>query len=170
MAEALLGVVSGGISVVTVAAQISSTIIKLKSLYDELREAPEDIGLLIEEVESLGLLLADIREDQNHNFMPSETFDTGSASRCLEHCIRGANHLKTLVADLGVEIAASDGLKKKWVCARVVLSKNKIEKYKLRLERAVRLLSLSYHCYTRFAAMFSYPLQLEPLKLFHQEA
>lgn len=47
MAE-VLGVLASGISVGTLAAQIVNSVTKLKSYWDEIKEAPEDIKLLIE--------------------------------------------------------------------------------------------------------------------------
>ena len=44
MAE-LVGVVASGISIATLAAQIASSIVKLKSYWNELQDAPEDIWL-----------------------------------------------------------------------------------------------------------------------------
>ena len=154
MAE-LLGVVASGISIVTIAAQISSSVIKLKSYYDELNEAPEEIRSLIERVEILSMLLTQIRDDQGGNSLPSGTLDASSASRCLENCLTGADRLKELVDDLGAEVALSKGLKKKWIGFKVLLRKTKIDKFKNRLEGAIVLLNLSYQCYMRFGILSS---------------
>ncbi|KAL9114818.1 MAG: hypothetical protein Q9187_007399, partial [Circinaria calcarea] len=155
MAE-VVGVVASGISIATLAAQIANSVTKLKSYWDELKEAPEDIRLLIEEIEDLNLLLYDVEDDQRRNAMSSKLLDNTSASRCLEHCKRGADSLKELTDDLATDLNGPDKLRRKWASAKVVLKKDKIEKYKARLERAIRLLSLSHHSYTRAL------LQLQP--------
>lgn len=148
MAE-IVGVVASGINIASLVAQIANSVTKLKSYWDELKEVPEDIGLLIEEIEDLYLLLYDIQDDQRRNPMSSKLLDNASTSRCLEHCKRGADGLKKLADDLGSDINTPDRLRRKWASAKVVFKKDKIEKYKARLERAIRLLSLSHQCYTR---------------------
>ena len=149
MAEVVVGVVASGISIASLIAQVANSVTKLKSYWDELKEAPEDIRLLIEEIEDLYLLLYDIEDDQRQNPMSSKLLDSASASRYLEHCKRGADNLKKLTEDLGDDMNAPDRFRRKWASAKVVFKKDKIEKYKARLERAIRLLSLSHQCYTR---------------------
>ena len=62
MAERV-GVIASGISIAALAAQIANSVTKLKSYWDEVKEAPEDIQTLVEEIEALQLLLLDIIED-----------------------------------------------------------------------------------------------------------
>ena len=157
MAE-VLGVVASGISIANLVAQIANSVTKLKSYWDELQEAPEDIRLLIEEIEDLYLLLYHIEDDQRRNPMSSKFLDNASASRCLEHCKRGADSLRKLTDDLGSDINAPDRFRRKWASAKVVFKKDKIEKYKARLERAIRLLTLSHQCYTRLEYITVVPL------------
>jgi len=159
MAE-VLGLAASGISIATLTVQIANSVAKLKSYWDELKEVPEDVRLLVEEIEDLQLLLSDIEADQRRNPISSTVLDTNSASRCLEHCKRGADRLKELTDDLGVDIMASNRFRSKWASARVILKKDKIEKYKSRLERAIRLLSLSHLCYTRLVILRSYVLSI----------
>ena len=147
----VIGVISGGITIAALAAQVTSSVAKLKQYWDLIQDAPEEIRYLIEEVEDLSLLLADIEEDQIRNPISSIILDITSASRCLDHCKRGADRLRELVEDLGANLNSSNNLKKKWGSAKVLLRKDKIEKYKTDLERAVRLLSLSHQCYTLLA-------------------
>ena len=153
MAE-IVGVIASGISIGTLAVQITSSIAKLKDCWSQIKEAPEDIRMLVEEIEDLHLLLCDIENDRAQNPMSSALLDKVSAARCIEHCKRGANRLKELVDDLENEIYRRSGLKRKWASTKAVLEKTKIEKYKSRLENAVRLLSLAYQCYTRYATKF----------------
>ena len=58
MAEAV-GLVAGGINIGTVAVQIISSILKIRSYLEQVRDAPEDIHDLIEELENVCNLLAD---------------------------------------------------------------------------------------------------------------
>ena len=112
MAE-LVGIVASGISIAGLVVQIALSVTKLKLYWDDLEEAPEDIRSLVEEIESLYLLLYDIEEDQRRNPISNKILDTTSTSRCLELCKRGADCLKKLV-DLSTDIDVSSSLRRKW--------------------------------------------------------
>ena len=157
MAEAIVGLAASSISIATLVVQITNSIAKLKSYWDQLNEAPEDIRLLMEELEDIHLLLLEIEDDQRWNPFSSTILERNTKSRCLEHCRRAADSLKTLTDELEVDFNLSNKLKSKWASAKVVLKKDKIEKYRLRLERSIRLLSLSQQCYTRSVFMMLIP-------------
>ena len=148
MAE-LVGVVASGISIGTFAAQITSSFVKLKTFWDEVRDIPEDIQDLIEELEDLYYLLTDLEEDRQRNPVSSLILDSTTTSRCLSRCKQGADQLKELTDELNSDIQKRSKLGKKWVSTKVVFKKERLERYKKRLERAIRLLSLSHQLYTR---------------------
>ena len=141
MAE-VAGVVASGISIGTLAAQITSSLIKLQSYWDQVRDAPEEVRDLLEELRDLSNVIADIEADQQQNPMSGAILN--STSTCLRHCKEGADRLKELVDSLQVKLEASSKFKRKWGLAKVVLKKDQIDKYKASLERAIRLLSLSH--------------------------
>jgi len=147
MAE-IVGLVASGISITTLAVQIANSLAKLKSYWTDIIEAPEEITLLIEELDGLYDLLADIDKHQHRNPVSSTVLNGTSISRCQENCRRAATQLKELTDDLSADINAQHRLKKRWASAKVVFMKDKIKKYKSRLKSAIRLLSLSYQCYT----------------------
>lgn len=155
MAE-VVGVVASGATIGALATGITSSIIKLKSYWDQVQDAPDDIHDLIEELEDLSYLLADIEDDQRQNPVSSLILDSTSTSRCLQHCKQGADRLKELTDSLSADLDASNKMKRKWASAKVVTKKNQIDRYKSKLERAIRLLSLSHQLYTRAL------LQLQP--------
>ncbi len=149
MAE-VIGVVASGATIGTLATGVTSSIFKLKSYWDQVQGAPDDIHDLIEELEDLSYLLRDIEDDQRQNPMSSLILDSTSTSRCLQHCKQGADRLKELTDNLSTDLGASNKAKKKWASAKVVLKKNQVDRYKAKLERAIRLLSLSHQLYTRW--------------------
>lgn len=57
--------------------------------------------------------------------------------------------MKELTGNLSADLDASRKMKRRWASAKVVLKKEKIDRYKAKLERAIRLLSLSYQLYSR---------------------
>lgn len=150
MAEVIIGVVASGITIGALAAQITSSTIKLKSYWSQVQNAPEEIQDLIEDAELLSHILAEIEDDQRRNPISNLILDTTSTSRCLSYCKEGADQLKVLTDELNRDLDASTGkLRKELASAKVVFKKEKIERYRARLERAVRRLSLSHQMYTR---------------------
>ena len=66
------------------------------------------------------------------------------STACIEHCRRGVDHLEHLTARLSNELDAKSATKRRWAAAKVVLKRERVERYKTKLEQAIRLLSLSY--------------------------
>lgn len=149
MAEAI-GIVASSITIGTLATGITSSIFRLKSYWDQIQDAPDDIRDLLEELEDLGYIIADIEEDQQQNPMSSIILDSTSSSRCLQRCRQGVDRLKDLADDLCTDIGSSNRLRCKRASTKVLLKKAQIERLRARLERAVRLLSLSHQLYTRY--------------------
>jgi hypothetical protein len=62
MAE-VIGVVSGAITFATVLVQIGKTIITLKECYNDLRDAPDDLRKLVQQIEIFSKILVHVEED-----------------------------------------------------------------------------------------------------------
>ena len=146
MAE-LVGVVASGVGIGALAASITKSVIKIKSFWDDMRDVPDDIGDLMEQIEGLQYLLSHIEDGQSRNPYPSFLLDRSSMARCLSICKRTADQLKTIADDLSVDIHTNKKIHKKWASAKVVLKKDKLEKYQRKLRGAVSLLSLSHQSY-----------------------
>jgi hypothetical protein len=149
MAE-VIGVLASGISIGTLAAQIASSITTLKSYWDEVKEVPEVVSNLLEDIEDLHSILGDIKDDRIRNPISSLLLDGTSPAKCLTHCRKAATRLSELVDELGADIDASNQFKRKKAAIKVVLTKKKLARYMKKLERTVWLLTLSHQCYTRF--------------------
>ena len=78
MAEAI-GIASGAITFATVVVQVGQSILTLKNCWDEMRDAPHDIRKLVEEIELLGLILADIEDDLSQDSIYSALEDNKHA-------------------------------------------------------------------------------------------
>jgi Sec-independent protein translocase protein TatA len=144
MAE-VLGVVASGITIGALAVQVGSSIKKLKTLWEEIQDAPSSINLLINEVGTLHLILCDIETNQAQNSSISSTHTVNS----LSHCRVGAERLKELVEDLSRDINSKRKAVRKFAAFKVVLEKPKIEKYQMDLERAKSSLILAQTLYNR---------------------
>jgi hypothetical protein len=144
MAE-LVGLIASGVSLGALAGQIASSLVKLKSYLDQVRDAPEDIHILLDEIEDLHFLLSDIEDDQSRNSHSAMLLDNSSVSRCLDHCRRGAERLRRVVDDMAGHIP----MKRRWTAAKIIWKRDRVEKYKAELASAVRLLALSHQIYIR---------------------
>ena len=149
MAEAI-GIVASSVTIGTLVTGITSSICKIRSYWDQIQDAPEEIRDLLEELEDLGCIIADIEEDQQRNPISSIILDSKSSTRCLQRCRQGADRLRDLADDLSTDISSSNRLSFKRACVKVVLKEAQIKRYRARLKRAVRLLSLSHQLYTRY--------------------
>lgn len=148
MAE-VLGVVASGVGIGSLVGQIASSVMKLKSYMDLVKDAPEDIRILIDEIEDLQLLISDIEDDRARYPYPDLLVKSGSALRCLAHCRRGVERLRHVVDRMAVDFSSITPLKRKLVAASVIWKRDTIEKYKAELASALRLLTLSHQIYTR---------------------
>lgn len=153
MAE-VVGIIASGISIGSLAAQIGSSILKLKGYWDEIQEAPEVVRGLIEDIEDLHSVLTDIEDDQTRNPISALLLDGNSRTRCLNHCQKAAARLEELLNEMRADIDASKRLRRKWAASRAVLKRDKIDRYRDKLERTVRMLALSEQCYTRLEPLF----------------
>ena len=82
--------------------------------------------------------------------MSSLILDSLSTSRCLQRCRQGADRLKELTDNLSTDLDISNKAKRKWASAKVMLKKSQVDRYKAKLESAIRLLTLSHQIYTRW--------------------
>ena len=110
MAE-VLGAVASGISIGTLAAQVVNSVTKLKSYWDEIKEAPEDIQLLMEQIEDLQFILTEMEEDQHRNPMSGTILNSATIARCLNRCKKGADALEDLADDLSADIDSPNRIK-----------------------------------------------------------
>jgi hypothetical protein len=148
MAE-VFGLIASGVSIGALAGQIASSVVKLKSYLDQVRDAPEDITILIDEINDLHFLLSDIEDDQRRNPYSAILLDNKSASRCLDHCKRGVERLRRVVDEMTVEFECLKPMNRRWKAAKMIWKRDKADKYRAELASAVRLLTLSHQIYTR---------------------
>ena len=79
--------------------------------------------------------------------------DSPLFSQCLQRCKQGLDRLKEITVALSVDLDAANKLRRKWGSAKVVLKKAQLDRYRVKLERAVRLLALAHQLYTRYARL-----------------
>ena len=152
-----MDVVASSITIGALAVNIANSVVKLKNCWDSIQDAPEDVQFLIERVELLSQILRDIEDDQTQNSVSSKLLDDSTASKCLKTCKAAADRLAQLTEQMATSIDTSRQLKRKWICAKVVLKKDKVLKFEKELQSCISLLQLSHETYTRSVRLTSIP-------------
>lgn len=138
MAEAL-GIVASGIAVGQLTAEIGRSIVKLKGLWDEVKEAPDTVQCMIDELDLLQLTLEGIEKDMDDKtaaiFVPA-------LEPVMKHCQAAGQSLSNIANDFKSQITASRSARRGLGKLRVALDKDVIQKHANRLQSAIRLLSL----------------------------
>lgn len=141
MAEAI----ASGITIGALAIGITKSATKLKSTWDQVRDAPDDILYLVGELERISYMLAD--DFQQRNAMSSLVLDPVSISRCLQRCKEEVDRLKELIDGLSNNLEHPSKFKKRWAAAKTVLKKDQINRYRVRLDGTLRTLTLAHQMY-----------------------
>jgi hypothetical protein len=138
----MLGIVASGIGVASLAIQIGDSVMKLKDFWNAVKEAPEEVNYLIEEIETLSLVLSEIGANGDND----DTAQIGSASskKCLDLCRRGAEVLSTVVKEAEQEIAK----KKRIGSVKMALKKGLVDSLRDRLKTVQFMLMLSNQTYS----------------------
>ncbi|KAM0332045.1 hypothetical protein ACHAQA_002314 [Verticillium albo-atrum] len=151
MAE-VLGIVTGSIALLEVASRLGGRVLKLKQLLDEVQEIPETIRDLLEQMEVVDSMLAQMDGHLNPSAATSSTWpmlqnDT-FAIQSFEYCRRTNNELAKLIDDLSADIAASKRSKRGLAKAKVYLKKDSMERCEKRMQKALFLVQLAQTSYT----------------------
>ncbi|CZR66958.1 uncharacterized protein PAC_16857 [Phialocephala subalpina] len=118
MAE--VGLIASGMGIASLGIQIGSGIIKLKQLWDDVKDAPEEIQYLLEEIDMCSQVLSAVDDDD----LPP------SATKSLELCLRVARLLKATVEELEASLAK----RKRLGGFKCVLKRGAIDKLRERLK------------------------------------
>ncbi|KAF5870908.1 uncharacterized protein Bfra_009463 [Botrytis fragariae] len=156
MAE-VLGTVASGIGVAQLAGNLASSIIKLKGYWDQVQDAPDDIGFLVREIDAHHLILRSILESQAKiasSGRPSNTFLENS----LKLCEDSLNELNELVKVLGKEINSSNKWRSKLGATKVVLKNDQLKRLKKRMKNASRLMNLAITWQTNATLQEQFPI------------
>jgi hypothetical protein len=132
------------ISIASITIQITDSIKKLKDFWDMVKDAPEEIAYMIEEMEVLGLVMSDVERAIKSNTPSAEcTVDAIASARCLGLCKRGAEGLEKIVSDLAQELEKGG----KRAGFKSALKKNTIDRLRERLRNVQSLMVLSQQTY-----------------------
>jgi hypothetical protein len=124
-----------GLGIASLALQVSECIMRLKSFWDYVKDAPEEIKHLIEEIKTLSLVLLD--------FDTSEHPRHEATSRCYQSCKKAVGTLDSVVKEVESEIKK----RKRVGSVKAVLKKGEIEKLRERLVTMQSMLMLANNMY-----------------------
>ncbi|KAF7859741.1 hypothetical protein EAF04_008820 [Stromatinia cepivora] len=130
-----LGVVGSAIGIASFAIQLGDGIFKLKSFWDSVKDAPEEIFHILDELDTMQVVVAEIEEGLGGNTA------SPAAVKSLQLCKKGMRILNDVMNEMEREMQS----KRKWACVKVVLKREFLEKMEKRLERANMLLMMSHH-------------------------
>ncbi|KAI3319588.1 hypothetical protein HD806DRAFT_508535 [Xylariaceae sp. AK1471] len=146
MAEAL-GIAASGIAVAQITTQVGTAVVKLKRLWDEVKNVPDDITYLMQQIECLDPVLWAAENSFIPSEMPSSLWDDVAAKRSTELCHKALSALTDLVDDLSLKLNHPRRLERKVAAIKIALKKDAFSKLEKQLEFAVRMLTLSQQTY-----------------------
>lgn len=144
MAE-VFGVITGAISVGSLAIQIFDSIQKLHEFCNAVQDVPRDFFRILEELELLGSILIELENDSETQGILTEKVRLPSVKDPLDYCRRAAQELNNLVIELSY-YSKDTKIRRKWAAVKAVLKKDRVVGIQKRLESAKSMLNLAISC------------------------
>lgn len=154
MAE-VLGVVASGIAIAQIAGQAGGAVLKLKQLWDEVRDVPNTIAELMEQIDCLDPALWETENHFNDQEIPRFFFDHVAAHRSTEYCRKALEKLSNITNDLAALVRSRKSMRRNINCVRVVLRREEIKGLEQRLRNAIGVLQIAQQNYIMSA--WNYP-------------
>lgn len=146
MAEAL-GIAASGITVAQLSSQVGGAVLKLKQLWDEVKDVPEDIADLMEQIDCLDPVLWETENNFNQGALPSIVWDELASKKTTMYCRKALHNLTQMVDELNHQINNSNKYCRKMAAIKVLIKKDILKKLERRLENAVKMLTLAQQSY-----------------------
>ncbi|KAL8904039.1 MAG: hypothetical protein Q9207_003531 [Kuettlingeria erythrocarpa] len=134
--------ISMSASILTIGAfavQALNSIQYSHELYTSIKDAPERLGSLLEELKSLSKLL----ESFHNNALDKTGGWKDGLDTALAYCTKALESIETFSSELNESIPPAKGGRRQWAAFKVTLSEKKLKHYATRLERAKSMLSLA---------------------------
>ncbi|XDG07273.1 hypothetical protein ABKA04_006888 [Annulohypoxylon sp. FPYF3050] len=146
MAE-VLGVIASGIAIAQVAGTAAGAVVKLKKLWDEVKNVPERISDLMEQIDCLDPILWEAEQQVLQNRLPPQLWDDTVAIRSTKYCRKALQKLTHVAKDLASQIDSKRRVERGISRTKVLLKKDRLRDLEQRLESAVRMLQLAQQGY-----------------------
>ncbi|KAJ6789150.1 hypothetical protein PWT90_11073 [Aphanocladium album] len=142
MAEAV-GVIAAGVAFAEVVVKISKHVFTLKHMWEDFKEIPENVRLLIGDIELLSRVLQEMEADINRPNLEGVCLTDGIGSLILTTCRGALDVLSLSVEEIFQELKAAKRIKRAVVKAKLVLMKDFWSKTEKRLSRVVWMLGVA---------------------------
>ena len=159
--------------VVASSLEIIGTVLKLRRLWKEVKEAPARVFDLLEEVEFIGRLLSNAQDIPSLVELPASLDHVSYLSKSTAMCQMAAKSLRDVVQALDEKLNAPQSLRRKLAVVKAYLKKDDIQRLTTKLDRAVQLLVLAnqhvqsvQNAYI-LANMYSLYVRIVPRRLTH---
>lgn len=144
-----LDLAAGVIAIVTATGQAAKLTFKLKKLCDDIKEAPDEIRDLLDDLEATGEVLQAIEGQLQDATAPAEAWGTSRLEAVLRRSQLAVKPLEEALSLLQQELDRSQGrARRKLVSAKIVLKKPVLDRLEGKLRRALQLLQLSTQIHT----------------------
>lgn len=149
MAE-VLGVVASGIAVVQIAGKATTTVLKLKQLWDQVKYVPEAILDLMEQLECLEPALSQLENRIEISQTLEGTSHTSSKQQSVIYCRRAFDKRSGLVEQLSAQINQNQRHKRTLERVKVVLKKEQLKQAEASLNSVIRMLTIAQQCHVTY--------------------
>ncbi|KAI4156645.1 MAG: hypothetical protein L6R39_001072 [Caloplaca ligustica] len=134
-----LSVSASAITIGALAVQTVSTIKKAHDLYSAIKDAPENLRSLLEELQLLSTLLASFTECARPHHGSG-----GGLVIALAYCKDTLESIQTFSIDLENAVLRAKWASRQWTALKITFQERKLKGHLNRLERAKSLLSLAH--------------------------
>lgn len=132
-------------SVITICALAAQTVSAFQQTYElcsSIKHTPEDLRLLLEELQLLSMLLSGFEDNASE-----PTYGAGGGfSTALEHCKHALESIQLFCKDLEDSIFKIKRGMRPWTAFKAMLSEKRVKSYLYRLDRAKSMLFLAHQC------------------------
>ena len=132
-----LSATASGMAVISLAFQLGNSLKQLHDFWDSVREAPDDIHTIQEELELLSSVLAEMANEMQHSG-PDQTL-----TRALKTCCDKVNKLTRITNEMEPGFASRSLRIRKWTAFKAVFKSEKIQKFQKVLEELKSTLILA---------------------------
>lgn len=144
----MVGIVSGGIAMAGLAGNLAKSTIALKALWDRFQHVPESIQSLLDHLEVIYPLIAEM--EASFVACPTPLASMGTAASCVKLATKSLNALNGLAKDIQTNLDSTMARKRNKAKVKALLKADTMRQYQERLDAALRTLSLCLLTYNTY--------------------
>ncbi|KAK8052556.1 hypothetical protein PG993_003941 [Apiospora rasikravindrae] len=155
MAESL-SLAASGIAVAQLGLVTGGAVLKLKQLWNQVKDAPETISDLIERVDLIYPSVWDFERQCTQSGLPPALWNSSTAAQSILYCRKALKKLSDVVDGLSAQISTKQGFRQRLVAFKVVLKKDELKRLEEQLRNSLEILRFAQDAYTRQVESLSY--------------